>query len=256
MTHSVVQIYGEPEPVAFTNWSPYGADRALFDPAARTIVSATPPTVKPADPRTFYLSYAADMDAARFMKICPESILIGAGKLLNYKFAISATEGQAFAVPAKDSNIYGLVYSLSASDITALNEHTLSSGLYMKEEEKVTIIPAGNNGWGLGRVNSNQQFVGKVLTAMLYVAANEEMGMGGSIDKELIPLVNQGILEAMSEGMTWDYLDELRESVPRPKVPWDMTAEEEPLHVVTKAGNLRANSTLKIGRKQKGRGRK
>ncbi|GEP09434.1 gamma-glutamylcyclotransferase family protein [Methylobacterium gnaphalii] len=89
-----------------------------------------------------YFAYGANMDAAAMAARCPQSRLIGGGRLNGHRFIIMK-EGYASVIRARGSTVWGVLWDLSLADVPALDRYEgVAGGLYVKASQSVT-TPGG-----------------------------------------------------------------------------------------------------------------
>lgn len=86
-----------------------------------------------------YFAYGANMDAAAMAARCPRSTLIGQGRLNRHRFIIMR-EGYASVVRDPRSCVWGVLWDLALSDVSALDRYEgVASGLYSKATQPVSV---------------------------------------------------------------------------------------------------------------------
>jgi gamma-glutamylcyclotransferase (GGCT)/AIG2-like uncharacterized protein YtfP len=89
-----------------------------------------------------YFAYGANMDAAAMAVRCPRSTLIGQGRLNRHRFIIMR-EGYASVVRDPRASVWGVVWDLALSDVSALDRYEgVASGLYAKATQPIS-VPGG-----------------------------------------------------------------------------------------------------------------
>jgi cation transport regulator ChaC len=79
---------------------------------------------------TWYFAYGSNMNRALMRRLCAQAEPVGTATLGGYRFIIT-TDGFASIVPHAGGSVHGVLWKLSARDISALNAYEgLDSGLY------------------------------------------------------------------------------------------------------------------------------
>lgn len=108
-------------------------------------------------PRVPYFSYGSNMASAGMEERCAAPAVLGVATVPGYRFRI-ARRGYATMVPDPGSAVYGLLWSLTDADLSALDEYEgVPAGHYTR-----TTIPV--------------LFRGKPLEAQVYLAADPAPG--------------------------------------------------------------------------------
>lgn len=83
--------------------------------------------------RRYYFAYGSNMWRAQMRQRCPQSHLFGLALLEGYRFIIN-TRGYATIVTDAGGVVLGLVYAISATDETALDQFEgVAQGKYRKQ---------------------------------------------------------------------------------------------------------------------------
>ena len=84
-----------------------------------------------------YFAYGANMDAAAMARRCPDSRLVGRGRLNRHRFVIMK-EGYASVVRAPGATVWGVLWDLSLADVPALDRYEgVAGGLYVKAYQPI-----------------------------------------------------------------------------------------------------------------------
>lgn len=79
-----------------------------------------------------YFAYGSNMDQAAMLQRCPASKPVGIGRLMRHRFIIFE-EGYASVTRDPQRAVWGMVWDLALSDVTALDRYeSLHTGLYSK----------------------------------------------------------------------------------------------------------------------------
>jgi cation transport regulator ChaC len=106
---------------------------------------------------TFYFAYGSNMSRALMRRLCPQAEPVGTAALPGYRFIITA-DGFASIVPHFGSIVHGVLWRLSARDISALNAYEgLDTGLYT-----MVTLPVRREG--------------RSINAMVYIARTRSQG--------------------------------------------------------------------------------
>lgn len=90
-------------------------------------------------PRQPYFAYALNMEQAQMRARCASAILIGVARLANYRFMINMHR-LATVIPDTKSEVYGLLWSLTQSDVQILDIYEqVDEGLYTKDAVDVEL---------------------------------------------------------------------------------------------------------------------
>lgn len=79
---------------------------------------------------TWYFAYGSNMSRALMRRLCPQAEPVGPATLRGYRFIITR-DGFASIVPQSAGIVHGVLWKLSARDVSALNAYEgLHAGLY------------------------------------------------------------------------------------------------------------------------------
>ena len=148
-----------------------------------------------AEDRRFYFAYGSDIAKEQMAFRCPGSQLAGRAHLLAHTFLINES-GVATVAPAKDCVTLGLLWTLTPSDVKALDRYRgVPGGLYRKKV--VDVCPDDG---------------GEAVQALIYVASNNRPGVPrpGYLEK-IIPA-------ACERGFPPEYVAELESWIPTNKM--------------------------------------
>jgi gamma-glutamylcyclotransferase (GGCT)/AIG2-like uncharacterized protein YtfP len=136
---------------------------------------------------TVYFAYGSNLDVAQMRERCPNARLLGPALLWGWRFRIGAA-GYATVVPQSAAVVHGVLWELTESDETALDDYEgVSENLYQKvylEVEHALEAPA---------------------TAMVYLASDDQPGGPRS------EYLDQVLASAQAHGFPEEYCAELSE---------------------------------------------
>ena len=133
---------------------------------------------------TDYFAYGSNMSVSQMMRRCPQSSLSGNATLAGHDFLING-KGHATIIARTETTVFGLLWTLTDSDIRSLDDYEgIAVGYYVKERKAV-------------------RFNGQQVMALVYVATDANPGI-----PELPYL--QGIVEAATaHRLPADYVKKL-----------------------------------------------
>lgn len=140
--------------------------------------------------RLYYFAYGANMDESMMVERCTSAKRVGIGRLDNYQvsFKVPGRDGNGCVAgikPSSGSRVYGVIWSISSSDITTLD--AIEGVEYARRDCSVMSLE-----------NNTQR------ECVAYVAISET---DGPVDIEYRDVV---IGAAMTEGLPEEYIAELR----------------------------------------------
>ncbi|TRZ97472.1 MAG: gamma-glutamylcyclotransferase [Rhodocyclaceae bacterium] len=107
---------------------------------------------------TDYFAYGSNMSESQMMRRCPQASLSGKATLAGHDFLINGS-GFATIVPEAQTTTFGILWTLSDSDILSLDEYEgIDAGHYVKERRAVL-------------------FNGQTVMAMVYIATDSNPGV-------------------------------------------------------------------------------
>jgi gamma-glutamylcyclotransferase len=177
-----------------------------------------PPSPEP----TLYFAYGSNLSLSQMSSRCPSSTPLGIASLKNHKWIIN-TRGFANIIPGQ-SEVWGLVYSLTPTDINRLDKNEGVPWAYTKETHEIEFWPSNiNNNSKSSSSSKNADFVetsieiGKVqpvkTNALVYI--DRQRVEEGEPREEYIYRMNHGIIDALKVGIPPLYIEkEMRRFIP------------------------------------------
>lgn len=121
-----------------------------------------------------YFAYGSNLWLEQMRSRCPESRLVGRGRLDGYRWLITG-RGYASIVVSSDDTVYGSVYLLSKTDERLLDRYEgVSQGHYRKEQVEVEVE-------------------GELLRCLTYIDPVEQPGQPQA---EYVDRINSGLADA------------------------------------------------------------
>jgi gamma-glutamylcyclotransferase len=162
---------------------------------------------------TVYFGYGSNLWKHQMVQRCPTSEYLGIARLDGYRWIIN-DRGYANVVeiPAKDSEkpkdeVWGLVYSLQSEDERRLDINEGVPIAYTKENITTEYWPAHNGS------KPNTTDMPEEVKMLVYIDRNRTEP--DVPKKEYIYRMNQGVHDAVKEGMPTRYVDEvIRKFIP------------------------------------------
>jgi len=110
----------------------------------------------------YYFAYGSNMNKAQMLKRCPSSKPIGVAVLKNYALAFTAYSNKresavADVVEKLESEVWGILYTLSETDVNSLDNFEGAPNFYKKINVSVLLQSNWNDEW-MGTVKSFEAF--------------------------------------------------------------------------------------------------
>ncbi|KAK3067620.1 hypothetical protein LTR53_015399 [Teratosphaeriaceae sp. CCFEE 6253] len=164
---------------------------------------------------TLYFGYGSNLWKHQMQQRCPTSKYLGIARLNGYRWIIyDRGYANIVEIEKKDDNpkaytdeVWGLVYSLQEDDEDRLDRNEGVPVAYTKEDLKVDFWQAGSD----GHPDTKKKL--KEVDMLVYI--NRKMTTPHKPKKEYIYRMNQGIKDAVKEGVPKKYV----ERVMRPFIP-------------------------------------
>lgn len=136
----------------------------------------------PSLPRTHYFAYGSNLWHTQMRQRCPQSTLIGTGLLPSYRWFIYS-RGYANIRPSIPDDCYGIVYSITDTDMVLLDGYEGAPYVYERVVRDVQILDDG-----------------RVLPCVVYIDPLVEEGV---VRKEYIKKINDGLKDACEIPEWW-----------------------------------------------------
>ncbi|RPB10426.1 hypothetical protein P167DRAFT_490935 [Morchella conica CCBAS932] len=133
-------------------------------------------------PRTYYFAYGSNLWRTQMRQRCPQSTLIGTGLLPSYCWFIY-TRGYANIRSSAPDDCYGVVYSLTDTDIALLDGYEGAPYVYERVLRDVQMLDDG-----------------RVLRCVVYIDRNVKEGV---VREEYIKKINDGLKDAYEIPEWW-----------------------------------------------------
>ena len=160
--------------------------------------------------RRLYLAYGSNLWLAQMAHRCPGSRYEGIGVLTGWRWIINS-RGYANVVPSSPKEVvYGMVYSLTGADETALDGYEGVPDAYVKQELNVDFSPKasghmdGEGGEAEGKGTSREQ---RRYETQGLVYVDVERLQPCRPRREYVTRMNHGINDALDAGVPQWYVD-------------------------------------------------
>jgi gamma-glutamylcyclotransferase (GGCT)/AIG2-like uncharacterized protein YtfP len=131
-----------------------------------------------------YFAYGSNMSRGPMLERCPNAKEAGRGVLQGHRFVIMAN-GYASVVPASGQDVHGILWTIDAADLVALDDYEdVAGGLYRK-----AMLPVFQHG--------------KSVEALVYLGCEMREGRPGAIYMSLV------VAAARDCGLPEDYISSL-----------------------------------------------
>ncbi|KAK3693674.1 hypothetical protein B0T22DRAFT_450441 [Podospora appendiculata] len=159
-------------------------------------------------PTKLYFGYGSNLWKAQMTLRCPTSQFEGIGRLRRYEWVINSRGYANIAATGSDTDeVWGLVYSLSASDESRLDVNEGVPHAYEKRMQAVEFWDGGNGGGGAAAAAAAAAAAGKEIQMLVYIDFLRTSGEGNKPKPEYVHRMNMGISDALGEGMPKSYVD-------------------------------------------------
>lgn len=159
------------------------------------------PSLVPPKP---YFGYGSNLWQGQMARRCPASPFTGVGRLRGYRWIINS-RGYANVVPtrAADDQVWGLIYELPPSDEARLDINEGVPDAYEKRMLDVEFwakgtLPPGGDGMAPPE---------KTVRMLVYIDFQRDGGEGNRPREEYVHRMNQGVRDALREGVPELYID-------------------------------------------------
>jgi gamma-glutamylcyclotransferase len=155
---------------------------------------------------TLYLAYGSNLSLSQMSFRCPSSTPLGIASLKNHKWIIN-TRGFANIV-LEQSEVWGLVYSLTPVDIDRLDKNEGVPWAYTKEIHEIEFWPSSSKNADFVETSIE---IGKVqpvkANALVYI--DRQRVEEGEPREEYIYRMNHGIIDALKVGIPPLYIEQV-----------------------------------------------
>jgi len=193
-----LKLPGDPGSSARVPFKPPNYLPTDYSGPGRFASNTLPMTTKTTTPGTkeLYFGYGSNLWVDQMTRRCPESKLIGFGILQGWKWFIH-TNGYANIVRSPEDIVYGLIYEISPSDETSLDDIEED---YTKETIEFELRLADNG---------ERSFI----QGLVYI--DEMRVQEGEPREEYVHRINMGINDASARGLPSWYIDKyMRKFIP------------------------------------------
>ena len=165
-------------------------------------------------PNTFYFGYGSNLWREQMARRCPDSTFLGIARLRHYAWFIN-DRGYANIVYAQNHEVWGSVYSLTATDEASLDRNEGVPDIYQKETKSALLWGADSDGFADPTGPSKNE------TLLVYI--DHDRTTTSKPKQEYIYRMNRGIEDALRAGIPRGYV----QGVIREYIPKDQPADPE-----------------------------
>ncbi|KAI4142444.1 MAG: hypothetical protein L6R39_004938 [Caloplaca ligustica] len=154
-------------------------------------------------PTKLYFGYGSNLWLNQMSLRCPSAVYVGVARLRGYRWIINS-RGYANIVECRDpsSEVYGLVYRLTAVDEARLDVNEGVPVAYTKEMMRADLWPCEDvKGVGVGVAESSG------LQKELLVYVDRDRTVDDKPKNEYVHRMNMGIKNALDKGVPQHYID-------------------------------------------------
>lgn len=182
------------------------------------------PTTKP------YFGYGSNLWLDQMARRCPSSPYTGLGRLRGYRWIINSRGYANIVQTDRDQDeVWGLIYDLPPEDEERLDGNEGVPYAYQKRMTQVEF-------WSKGTLPAASDTLPEPekVKMLVYIDLKRRSGEGNKPRKEYIHRMNEGIRDALNEGVPKSYIDE----VLRPYIPAEELDEATKEEARSQAGRF------------------